>query len=256
MGATRRSEATMDGVSPRPDKPGISRRPQDVATRGESDRIPWIGFAFDYVDPGSYLAAELLLRRVSSGFGVRVDWYPLELRVPPARPLNPRDPAWHELFRGVARQADKEGIEMVEPATVPWTRKAHELAFLARGHGRFGPVHRAIFAAHFRDARDIGRTDVLVALAAEHGLDPALTRTVLGTDTFSAAVSESAERLRSWGVRGVPTLWTERARLEGLQSVASFDSFLTGVEAEAPRGNTFESERNGRIREEDDSVPE
>jgi predicted DsbA family dithiol-disulfide isomerase len=152
--------------------------------------------------------------------------------------LDAADPAWLELTHGVAQQADREGIEMVEPKAVPWTRKAHELACLARENGRFDPVHRALFAAHFRTARDIGRIDVLVALGEEHGLEAAMTRTVLGTDRFSAAVAASSEGLRSWGVRGVPTLWTARRRLEGLQSVASFDSFLTGVEADASGENT------------------
>jgi predicted DsbA family dithiol-disulfide isomerase len=226
----------MDGVSPRPDRPGISRGPKDRATQGEADRIPRLGFAFDYVDPGSYLAAELLRRRMSSGLIVQVDWEPLELRAPPARPLDPRNRAWLELTHGIAEQAEREGIVMIEPRAIPWTRKAHELAFLAREKGAFDAVHQALFDAHFRSELDIGRIDVLVAIAEENGLEAAETHTVLGTDRFSAAVATSAERLRSRGVRGVPTLWTTDARLEGLQSVALFDSFLTGVGSDASRG--------------------
>jgi predicted DsbA family dithiol-disulfide isomerase len=152
--------------------------------------------------------------------------------------MDARDPAWSALTRGVALEARREGLDMMEPEIVPWTRKAHELAFLARESGRFAVVHRALFAAHFQSSSDIGRIDVLVAIGKEHGLEPALTRTVLGTDRFSAAVLASAERARALGVRGVPTFWREGMRLEGLQSVASFDSFLTSIEADS--GTTTE----------------
>ena len=230
----------MDGVSPRPDEPGISRGPEDGATRSQARRIPRLDFAFDYVDPGSYLAAELLRRRISAGLVIQVDWMPLELRAPSERPQDPNEPAWLELTRGAVAAARPEGIEMLEPRVVPWTRKAHELGFLARERGLFDAVHRRLFEAHFRHGLDIGRIDVLVALGEASGLEAAETRTVLGIDRFSAAVAASAEELSAMGIRGVPTLWTADARLEGLQSVASFDSFLTSVGADAQGVNPSE----------------
>lgn len=182
---------------------------------------PKLEIVFDYVDPGSYLVLELLEAGIH-GLGVKseeVRWRPLEFRTPEQAPLDPDDPTWRRLVEHHEEEARGLGLPFRIPHLAPRTRKAHELGFHARERGVFPAVHQALFRAHFREGRDLGRVDVLVEVAREAGLDPSEVRTVLGVDRFREAVEEERAMLLESGVRGVPTLQlastTAAPRIEG-----------------------------------------
>lgn len=102
--------------------------------------------------------------------------------------------------------AEALGVEMEMPPVVPRTRKAHEAARLAASRG-IGPAMReAIFAAYFRDGRDIGRIDVLAGLGAALGLDATETKVVLDVDSLSAEVAADEALARRLGITAVPAL--------------------------------------------------
>lgn len=196
----------------------------------ERDRAIHVQFAFDYVDPGSYLASRILADWTRSRERpMVVEWKPLELRVPPAPHIDPAEPGWEELTRGIRAEAAGEGIDLSPHVPIPWTRKAHELAYHAREKGCFDAVHRALFQAHFTGRRDIGRIDVLVAIGSEQGLEAAETRTVLGIDRFRTAAETTREEVLAAGIRGVPTLWAGDRRLEGFGTVGSLRDFLNAI---------------------------
>jgi len=203
-----------------------------------------IQFAFDYIDPGSYLASRLLARWIDQvDEAILVSWRPLELRTPPTPPPDPVDSGWSEMTQEIKDHARCEKVPFLIPTRIPWTRKAHELAFHAREEGCFDPVHAALFEAHFTGARDIGRIDVLVAIGAEHGLDMAETRTVLGVDRFRSRVEASRRTVLASGIRGVPTLDVPHRKFQGFRSPRSFRAFLadlSGAElsagAQPPKG--------------------
>ena len=188
-----------------------------------------IQFTFDYIDPGSYLASRLLASWIDAvDEAVSVSWRPLELRIPPTPPPDPADSGWSEMTREIGDHARREKVPFLIPTRIPWTRKAHELAFHARQQGCFDPVHEALFEAHFTGVRDIGRIDVLVSIGAEHGLDTAEIRTVLGVDRFRSSVEAGRRTVLAGGVRGVPTLEVPHSKFEGFRSPGSFRAFLTG----------------------------
>ena len=206
-----------------------------------------IQVAYDYVDPGSYLATHFLGRWISGeGRAVEIDWVPLELSVPPAAPVDPEVPAWSAMTRAMYRHALEAEIPFAPPARVPRSRKAHELALHAHSRGCFESVHRSLFEAHFSGSGDIGRIDVLVGIAAAEGLDPGEVRTVLGVDRFRPEVERLREAVRRAGVRGVPTFESGRARLEGLAAPAALWAFLEGAAGTGPdpgRGGRGEGRR-------------
>ncbi len=186
--------------------------------------------AYDYVDPGSYLAAHLLDRWTAEEvWKLEIDWVPLELSVPPGAPVDPGVPAWSAMTRAMRRHAVEAEIPFSPPARLPWSRKAHELVLHARERGCFDSVHRALLEAHFSGSGDIGRIDVLVGIAAGEGLDPGEVRTVLGVDRYRPEVERLRQAARSAGVRGVPTFESGGARLEGLGAPSALRVFLEGA---------------------------
>lgn len=182
---------------------------------------------YDYVDPASYLL-DLRLAGVPGDGAVRVEHRPFELRRPPGSLVDSADPRWAEYTRAMEAEAERLGVPFEPPRIVPWSRKAHELALHAREKGCFEAVHGALFAAYFREGRDIGRVDLLVEIAADAGLDRTETKAVLDVDRHVDALADLREDAERSGVRGVPTLRDADGShvLEGYPDDETLDGFL------------------------------
>lgn len=115
----------------------------------------------------------------------------------------PADPKGVDRALEVARQ---EGVPMRRPALYPWTVPALELTCLARDRGRFQPFHRAVYTAYFVRGLDIGRREVLLALAEEAGLDPGEAEEALRTGRYRPRVEEDQAAGEALGVHALPTL--------------------------------------------------
>lgn len=171
-------------------------------------------FAFDYVDPLSYLVHLTLAEEASISRLEEIELVAAELRPPPEPFLSPDDPEFRRRW-SVAHDEAPGKVAEIPPPIVPWTRKAHELRTLAAGKGLEREVHAAIFRAFFQEGEDIGRVDVLVRLAMAAGLDYSETKAVLDVDKFTGAVEEEGRRVRDLGVPSPPTLVVRGRRTEG-----------------------------------------
>ena len=181
-------------------------------------------FYFDYVDPACYLLHQALSSLVPHG--VTLARRPFELRRPPLPPIDPDSEAWTGRCRAVQRGAAEYSLEIPIPHRMPWSRKAHELLLHARAKGCCGTMHAALFRAFFERNADIGRIDVLIALAEETGLDPTEARAVLDVDRYAREVEEMREAALRGGVRGPPTVEAGGRRLEGLPGRQELLRFL------------------------------
>ena len=131
----------------------------------------------------------------------------------------------HELFRGrfdveAAKRMMSERMAEVgldySPSDRAWdTRLAQELATWASEQG--AELHERLFRAVFVEQRNVGKIDVLVAIAAEAGLDADAARAVLVDRTHRAAVDADWAYARSRGVSAVPTYAMGRFGVSGAQ---------------------------------------
>jgi predicted DsbA family dithiol-disulfide isomerase len=191
-------------------------------------------FFYDYVDPAS-LFLEMRLRE--EGFIPGFDLVPLpfEVNPPPLPLLDPHDGEWREYWDRITEASAGSAPELSRPAIVPWTRKAHELALHAATLGSGPEIHETLFRAYLIEGRDIGRVDILVELAAEHGLDASDTKAVLDVDKHKDAL----EAIRSTGTReGVikpPALLLNKRLLHGNPTPEELRSFLaSGADGDKP----------------------
>jgi predicted DsbA family dithiol-disulfide isomerase len=99
---------------------------------------------------------------------------------------------------------------------------------MSREKGCFEPLHQTLLEAHFVRGLDIGRVDVLAALAAECGMEPAEVRTVLGVSRFGPRLDEMRAALLAERIPGVPFLKFNNKALAGLESAAQLQAFLAG----------------------------
>ena len=203
------------------------------------------GIYFDFVDPLSWVVSQALDRLEAGSSGAEGEpggnrdrarlsaepdkpglaWVGFELAASPWAGIDPRTPGWRarcakarEWAEGANRWAaglanEPQASRWVaapagEAAHLPWTRKAHELCEMARGRGagvQFR-ARKAVFDAHFREGRDIGRIDVLVALAEQVGLDRTEVKAALDVDHFTDAVAAARKAALRLGVRDVPAV--------------------------------------------------
>jgi predicted DsbA family dithiol-disulfide isomerase len=182
----------------------------------------------DYIDPGSFLM-DRRLAVLEDALGLSVERLAWEVRRPPEPLLDPGDPAWTEYWEVMAAEAAEAGFALHRPTLVPWSRKAHELAFHAREKGCFDKVHRALMDAFHLEGRDVGRVDVLVALGQAAGLEHTETKAVLDVDRHSGTLAQVRDEGARAGVRGVPTLSCGEAVLEGVRSPDEVRVFLQGI---------------------------
>jgi predicted DsbA family dithiol-disulfide isomerase len=84
------------------------------------------------------------------------------------------------------------------------TLAAHRLLHLARLRGVQQPMKERLLAATFTEGAAIGDIGVLVALAAEVGLDPDEVKATLEGDAFTDEVRADEARAAALGITGVP----------------------------------------------------
>ncbi len=123
---------------------------------------------------------------------------------------------------------------------IPNTRLAHRAVALAtrRGHGR--PALMALFAGHFRDGRDIGDLEEVLALVAHGapGLDAGELRAALTAGDGEREVAAEEGVAARMGLTSVPFFLAGRSvALGGVHDTATFGQLIAAarqrVEAEA-----------------------
>ena len=96
-------------------------------------------------------------------------------------------------------------LDLAAIERTPSTLDAHRLIHWAGIEGRQTPVAARLFAAYFREGRDIGDRATLVGIAEAVGLDGAMTERLLATDADAEAIRARDAHARERGVGGVPT---------------------------------------------------
>jgi predicted DsbA family dithiol-disulfide isomerase len=180
---------------------------------------------FDFPDPLSWLV-ELELQALPDGVGARVARAAYELRPPPAPLTVPGDAELAARWSAARRAADDLGIQLDQPALVPWSRKAHELHLYAATKDVAAEVRTGVFRAFFEDGRDIGRVDVLVEVGRAAGLDLTETKAVLDVDRFAGEVAAGRAHATARAVTDTPELVRDGARLQGFHNRAVLGTFL------------------------------
>ena len=105
-----------------------------------------------------------------------------------------------EAARAAGLELDFAAIERT-----PSTIDAHRLIHWAGLEGRQTPVVARLFAAYFREGRDISDRETLAELGAAAGLDGAVIERLLASDADEADIRARDAHARERGVTGVPT---------------------------------------------------
>jgi len=162
---------------------------------------------------------------------VDVVWRAFELRPDPVPTLDPDGEYLRRAWKtSVYPLAARLGVTMKLPPVQPRSRLAHEAAHWARTQGRFDEYSAAVFSAFFERGEDIGRREVLVALAEALGLRGAGLKEALDSHRFESSVIDDERSAQALGLGGVPAFVADRsALLSGVQAVESLQALIGHV---------------------------
>lgn len=160
----------------------------------------------DYLCPWCYLGLDR--EQLLEELGIEVVIRPYELH--PEIPLEGRElrdgGRTAMVFDHVGRECEVVGLPFVRPARSPNTRAV----LAAAEHVRltqpevFPALHRALFAAHFAEARDIGDAAVVDDVIRACGGDPGPVRAAVDDGSALAALRASMEEAIDAEVTGTP----------------------------------------------------
>lgn len=117
--------------------------------------------------------------------------------------------AMDERLREFAAKAGAE-LDPSAPSRIPNTLDAHRLIHWAGLEGRQSMIVAALFRAYWKEGRDIGQSEVLADIAAECGMDRAVTLRLLHSDADAEDIAARDASARSRGVNAVPTFLIAR----------------------------------------------
>ncbi len=128
-----------------------------------------------------------------------------------------------EIYARVSAAGRNAGLDLNFDGILkqPNTLAAHALIAYAQSvdDGRHGDaVAERLFRAYFVNGEFIGDIDVLVAIAAECGLDPNATRAVISEAATLAQIAAQDAGVRQQGITGVPFfVFNQKIALSGAQ---------------------------------------
>lgn len=172
----------------------------------------------DYVCPYCLLA-QRVLSEVIGERDIRIEWRAFELRPAPVPTLRPEDPYLPNVWRdSVYPAAERLGIPIRLPSVSPQPRsdKAFELLAMAQDQGLDHAYSMRVLRAFFQEDRDIGKRDVLIALAADAGLDADAARRALDDGTYTQRHRQALRHAREeMAITAVPTIVIGRQVFRG-----------------------------------------
>ena len=155
-------------------------------------------------------------------------WRAFELRPAPVPTLDPRGEYLQRVWSGsVYPLARRLNIPIRLPTVQPRSRLPHEAAHWAREQGKFNEYNDAVFRAFFERGEDIGRAEVLMALASELALDSEALGQALDTHEYLDRVVADEQEAAKLDIRGVPAfVANRRLSLSGVQTIEDLTSLV------------------------------
>ena len=187
---------------------------------------------YDFVDPASVLLMlEIKAARRDREAWVLdscIKWRALEVRPPPSPLVSLNDPEVSFLWESAIPIAQRIGVTLNPPRLVPWTRKAHELIAHAEEERRESAhsLMLAVAQAYAIKGLDIGRVDVLVKIATDHGWNRTECKAILDVDRYEAVVKGSAQEAKAASVTRPTTIVKGVKRLEGFHNRTALGTLL------------------------------
>ncbi len=190
-------------------------------------------FYFDFSSPYAYIAA-MRIDDLAARHGRSVDWRPMLLafafKAIGTQPLVQYPIKGDYAYRDFTRSARELGIPLSLPEKFPigTVAAARAVTWLrATAPDRVAPFAKAVFQAYFVDGRDISAPDMVLAVAAEQGLDAEKMRAAIDSEPVKTALKQAVdEAVSQRGVFGAPFIFADGEPFWGADRLDMLDRWL------------------------------
>lgn len=202
----------------------------------------------DVVCPWCYIGKRRLekaIDRLKNDFDFEVEYHPFELN--PSMPMEGRDQKeylstkfgseerYHQITNHTAKTAAQEGLnfDFSKQQTSPNTFHSHRLIAFAKTKGKQAELKEALMSAYFEKGIDLTKTQSLIDIAVEHGLERNETEQFLNSDKLAAEVKLEEQLNHQRGISGVPFyIINNKYGVSGAQPTDIFVNALTEIGGE------------------------
>jgi predicted DsbA family dithiol-disulfide isomerase len=102
----------------------------------------------------------------------------------------------------------------------------------ARDQGRYDSFHENMFRAYFTEGLDIGKTDVIAAVAGKSGLDEKDTLSAVRDGRYASRLNEARKEGELLGLTGIPLFIIEnKYQITGAQPIETFHQLLDKIKS-------------------------
>jgi 2-hydroxychromene-2-carboxylate isomerase len=175
---------------------------------------PTVEFVYDYASPWSYLASEIIARQLP---GASVQYRPVYLRGFPRfkEGIPWRGPQLGYIATDLRRCTQHYDVRVHFPSHFPvnglyGVRGA--LWVQEHAPSEFADYHRAMYAAAWRDDREIGNKDIAIEVAAAAGIDKGAFAAGIELPEIKEKLKAQTEAVQQRGAFGVPTFFLKDAQ--------------------------------------------
>lgn len=175
----------------------------------EAGKAP-IVFYFDFSSPYAYLAAHKI-DDIARLYGRGVDWRPTLLG--PIFKMNGNQPLLNQPLKGDYSRRDMErcarlmGVPLRLPEPFPFLSVAAARAVYwlkDRDEAKARDLSLALFNAAFQDGREIAKSDTVIEVAAERGMDAGAVRAAIDDPAVKERLKQEVDASIAAGVCGAP----------------------------------------------------
>ena len=100
----------------------------------------------------------------------------------------------------------------------------------ARDLGRYDSFHENMFHTYFTEGLDIGKTDVIAAVAKKSGLDEKGTLNAIHDGRYASRLNEARKEGDSLGLTGIPLfVINNKYQITGAQPIETFRELLKKI---------------------------
>jgi predicted DsbA family dithiol-disulfide isomerase len=204
-----------------------------------------IDIVSDVVCPWCYIGKrriEKAMNQLANQFDFEVSYVPFELNPQtPKTGFNQKEylvkkfgseDKYNQITSHVASVAAEEGLKFnfEKQKVSPNTRDAHRIIAFAKQEGKQLAAKEAFMKAYFEEGVDLTKTENLLAISEQVGLDPQRIAALLASDEGLTEVIRQEEVNHQRGVSGVPYyIINDQYAISGAQAAEVFVQALTQI---------------------------
>ena len=135
--------------------------------------------------------------------------------------------SFYDQLRARGKEA---GVVFGDPAVLSNTRQALMASEYARDQGKYDAFHENMFHAYFTDGLDIGKPDVIAAVAGKSGLNEKETFKAIRDGRYEPRLDEARREAESLCLTGIPLFMIRnKYKITGAQPIETFRQLLDKI---------------------------